>query len=438
MASVTRAQYAYPTDPAVLQNLNEWQDIKFGLFMHWGTYSIWDAVESWTLEPNDKGWAERPIDKNYFDYVHEYEALQTQFNPIKFDPAKWAELAEEAGMKYVVFTTKHHDGFNMFDTKQSDYKITSAKCPFHTNPNADVTKAIFNAFRERGFKIGAYYSITDWHSDYCWWRYFPPPYSGMTNYEPKKHPDRWAKFQDFIDAQLVELSSDYGRVDIFWFDGVGPGIDRERFGKDIRAKQPHTLLVFRGAEGQLENYTIAEARFPEKAPDNPWELCMPMGDWSYRTNPPLVSSREYVQMLLTAVSRGGNFLLNVGPSPEGEWHPQMIERLKDIGAWMKVNSEAIYGTKRTTPTEETKFVFTQKGATVYAAYMADEGETRIPAVIAVNSFCPAKGSKVYLLGHSSPLSWNKNGKGFVVRIPPSLQKNPPSQHAFVLKFSEGL
>jgi alpha-L-fucosidase len=435
---VATAQYVYPKEPEVLRNLHEWQDLKFGLFLHWGTYSQWGIVESWTLHPGDKGWAERPKDTTYEEYVKEYEALQTTFNPVNFDPQKWADMAEEAGMKYVVFTTKHHDGFNMYDTKQSDYKITSSLCPYHTNPKADVTKAIFDTFRERDFMIGAYYSVPDWHSDYCWWRYFPPKAGSLTNYDIEKHPDRFKSFQDFMDAQLKELSGgDYGKVDLFWFDGGGaPGIDRERFTKDIRVKQPHAMVIFRGAGGLFENYTTPENTIPEKALDHPWETCMAMGSWSYRENPNVKSAREYIEALLKIVSRGGNLLLGVGPGPDGDWHPLIKERLKEIGAWMKVNSEAIYGTKKITPNEETKLFFTQKDNTVYAAYIADAGETHIPAVIAVNSFCPAKGSKVYLLGHSSPLSWTPNGKGFVVRIPASLQKTPPSQYAFVLKFQK--
>ncbi|MDR1859459.1 MAG: alpha-L-fucosidase [Bacteroidales bacterium] len=431
------AQYVYPKEPEVLQNLHEWQDLKFGLFMHWGPYSQWGVAESWTLEPTDKGWGERPKDKSYFEYVHEYEGLQKTFNPVNFAPEKWSAAAKAAGMRYVVFTTKHHDGFCMFDTKQHDYKITSAACPFHTNPRSNLTKEIFGAFRNDGFKIGAYYSIIDWHHDDFWWRYFPPTGAKM-NYDVKKYPQKLANFQDYMDRQMSELSDgDYGKIDIYWFDYVGCPVDYKRFATTIRKNQPSALLVFRGG-GEWENYRTPEQYIPDKALDYPWETCMTLdgNSWCYRPKPDFKSSREVIHNLLLIVSRGGNFLLNIAPGPDGDWHPDAYERLKETGAWMNVNSEAIYGTKAVAPYQETKLVFTQKDKYIYAAYLADEDETHVPAVIAVNSFCPAKGSKVYLLGHSSPLSWAPNGMGFVVRIPASVQKNPPSRHAFVLKFQK--
>ena len=132
-------RYVPETDPETIKNIEHWQDIKFGLLMHWGPYSQWGIVESWSICPEDEDWCRRKGYTDYNEYLKDYEALQTTFNPVEFDPAKWASAARDAGMKYVVFTTKHHDGFCMFDTKYTDYKITSAKTPFHTNPKADVT-----------------------------------------------------------------------------------------------------------------------------------------------------------------------------------------------------------------------------------------------------------------------------------------------------------
>jgi len=151
--------YVVPSDTLVQQKLAHWQDIKFGLLMHWGTYSEWGIVESWSICPEDEGWTQRkgPYAANYFDYVKAYEKLQTTFNPVKFNPKKWADAAKDAGMKYIVFTTKHHDGFCMFDTKQTDYKVTSPNTPFSANPKSNITKEVFNAFRNDGFMIGAYF-----------------------------------------------------------------------------------------------------------------------------------------------------------------------------------------------------------------------------------------------------------------------------------------
>lgn len=134
----------------MLEKLEQWQDLKFGLLMHWGTYSQWGIVESWSICSEDEPWCKRSI-SDYTEYKREYQNLQTTFNPILFDPAKWAKAANAAGMKYVIFTTKHHDGFCMFDSQLTDYKITGNKTPFHTNPKANITKEIFNAFRAEGF-----------------------------------------------------------------------------------------------------------------------------------------------------------------------------------------------------------------------------------------------------------------------------------------------
>jgi alpha-L-fucosidase len=430
-------QYQYPEEPEVLANLSEWQDIKFGLFMHWGAYSQWGVVESWTLNPTDYVWIKRPKDKTYSQYVQDYENLLRTFNPVKFDPDKWATAAKDAGMKYMVFTTKHHDGFNMFDTKQSDYKITSKDCPFSSHPRANVTKELFESFRKKDFKIGAYYSIPDWHHNDYWWRYFPPKDAGI-NYNVEKYPEKLERYNDFIYNQLEELvKGDYGKIDILWFDMISHKAPWKRFATMARSYQPHVMMVARGQGSLYENYRTPEQEIPEKALNYPWETCMTMGvQWSYKPDDTYKPAREIIQTLLQIVSRGGNYLLNVGPGPDGDWHPTVYERLKEIGAWMKLNSEAIYGTRTLAPFQETKLVFTAKGKTVYAAYLADKNETNMPPLIMVHSMQPAKGSKVNLLGHDRPLNWEKVGNGFVIHIPKSLQGKAPCQHAWVFRFEK--
>ena len=152
------AQKYYPeTDPLVLDKLEQWQDMKFGLLMHWGAYSQWGIVESWSICSEDEGWCRRKSD-NYTDYKREYENLKNTFNPIHFNPEKWAKAASDAGMRYVVFTSKHHDGFCMFDSKYTDYKITDPGCAFSTNEKSNVALEIFDAFRNEGMWTGAYFS----------------------------------------------------------------------------------------------------------------------------------------------------------------------------------------------------------------------------------------------------------------------------------------
>ena len=149
IAQHDHGRYVPETDPLVLEKLEKWQDIKFGLLMHWGPYSQWGIVESWSICPEDEGWTQRGMD-NYVEYVRQYENLQTTFNPVRFDPERWAKAAGNAGMRYVVFTTKHHDGFSMFDTEYTDYSITGGKTPFSSHPGANLTKEIFDAFRAEG------------------------------------------------------------------------------------------------------------------------------------------------------------------------------------------------------------------------------------------------------------------------------------------------
>jgi alpha-L-fucosidase len=180
------SKYVWPKDELVKKKLDNWQDIKFGLLMHWGTYSEWGIVESWSLCPEDEGWCERKgaSSTNYFEYKKAYENLQTTFNPVKFAPEKWADAAQKAGMKYVVFTTKHHDGFCMFDSKYTNYKVTDAKTPFSSNPRSNIAKEVFDAFRKKDFMVGAYFSKPDWNTPSYWWSYFPPKDRNV-NYDPK-------------------------------------------------------------------------------------------------------------------------------------------------------------------------------------------------------------------------------------------------------------
>ncbi|WP_297088299.1 alpha-L-fucosidase [uncultured Draconibacterium sp.] len=440
-AQIKRPPYEYPKDVKVVQTIKEWQDLKFGLFIHWGTYSQWGIVESWSLCPEDRpNFSVRPEGMSYNDYVKEYEKLKTTFNPVNFDPQKWADAAKYAGMKYVVFTTKHHDGFNMYDTQFTDYKITSKECPFSSNPKANITKEIFNTFQDEDFETGIYYSVTDWNHNDFWWDYFPPA-NRQINYSIKKYPEKWKSFNDFVYNQLNELTNgDYGKIIVTWFDLCNSitdeaKLDWPRMTKMLRENQPGVIMVARGARGQNENYLTPEKEVPDNVLDHPWETNMTMGEsWSYEPGEEYKSVYELVQMLVKIVSRGGNFLLNIGPRPDGDFDPKAYDRLKGIGDWMAINSEAIYKTKPVAPFFETKLVFTKKDDSVYAFYLPEEDEKKMPAQISISNMLPKSGSSVYLLGYNKPLKWWKNGKGFVVEIPKNLQNNPVCDHVWTLKF----
>jgi alpha-L-fucosidase len=434
------------TDPLVLKKLEWFQDMKFGLLMHWGTYSQWGIVESWSLCPEDEGWCERrgKYASNYFEYKSVYENLKSTFNPARFEPEKWAAAAQDAGMKYVIFTTKHHDGFCMFDTKQTDYKITDKDCPFSSNPRSNVAKEIFNAFRDKGFGVGTYFSKPDWHSPDYWWPYFPP-LDRHVNYDIKKYPERWESFKKYTYNQIQELMSDYGKIDILWLDGgwvnpkeKGQDVDMPKIASMARSLQPGLIVVDRAVPGRYENYRTPEQQIPEKPLDYVWETCMTMAtSWSYVPNDTYKPTSKIIQMLVDIVAKGGNYLLNIGPSPEGEFSPDAYNRLKEIGGWMKINGSAIYSTRPIAPYKENTVCFTHApDGSINAIYLAKENENNPPETISISSFVPKAGSTVTMLGVAEPMKWEKAGTGFILHVPESVRNNPPCNYAWTFNFTK--
>ena len=453
--STTKAQEKMPpyipeTDKAVLQKLDEWSDWKFGMLIHWGTYSQMGIVESWSICPEDEGWTQRkPYGIPYYDYVKKYEALKGTFNPTKFNPDKWAKAAKGAGMQYVVFTTKHHDGFCMFDTKQTDYKVTAPDCPFSKDPRSNIAKEVFEAFRKEGLHTGAYFSKPDWHSENYWWSYFPPK-DRHVNYDVTKYPDRWNKFKQYTYNQIEELMTGYGKIEILWLDGgwVRPRKQSEKKAADItaaetgnkvikqdedidmagiaamaRKHQPGLIVVDREVHGPFENYRTPEQKIPAKPLDYPWETCMTMANsWSYVPNDTYKPVDVLIHNLVDIIAKGGNYLLNVGPGPDGQLHDEAYTTMAAIGQWMTINGDAIYATKAVAPYKDGKVCFTRKkNGNVYAIYLLDKGE-KLPATISFSGLKPVKGAKLTMLGAKDKLSWKATADGTQITIPAALQQ----------------
>lgn len=432
--------YQYPTDTLVRAKLTQWQNLKFGLFLHWGPYSQRGIVESWTLSPEDyshtkNNFTQRtgPDSANYFAYTQAYERLGQTFNPTRFTPQKWAAAAKAAGMKYMVFTTKHHDGFCMFDTKYTDYRITNPSGAFAANPRSNLTKEIFDAFRTANFMVGAYYSKPDWHSDDFWWRYFPPK-DRNPNYDTLKHPERWKRFYDFTANQLNELTTAYGKVDLLWFDGDWVKMNMMPIANKARQHQPGLIIVERHGNPQLTNYLTPEQKVPDHFIAVPWETCMTMGEsWSYKVNEHYKSARQLIQTLIDIVAKNGNLLLNIGPGPDGEWHDEAYQRLNEIAAWMKNNGQAIFDTKPLSPYRAGKWAFTQNQQSLFAFYLPEENEKTLPARIVLPSFALPAGSAVSICGTTKSLSLSQNDEGTELIIPQTLRQQLAGQPAWVFK-----
>jgi alpha-L-fucosidase len=462
--SAQQKEYFPDPDPLIQQRLEDWQDLKFGLLMHWGTYSQWGIVESWSICPEDLSWAvggQKPgVADNYNEYVKKYTALKNTFNPVKFNPGKWAAAAKDAGMKYMVFTTKHHDGFCMFDSKFTDYKITDKDCPFSTNPAANITKEVFNAFRQNSFWIGAYFSKPDWHSDYYWWKKFPPG-DRNANYSIQKYPEQWKKFVDYTHNQVNELLTDYGKVDILWLDGgwvrkntneevkaqLSDTAEGSRYArnpqsqdinmaglvKESRAKQPGLIVVDRAVPGPHQNYLTPEQHIPEKGLPYPWETCMTMANsWSYVPNDVYKPTEDIIEKLVDIVSKGGNYLLNIGPGPDGELDPVAYQRLDEIGTWMKQNGEAIYGTRMYPGQAGNNGIhYTRsKDKKTTWIFLSDfpTGKFSLPGFAFTNK------STVTMPGSGKRLSWKRQGDNIEMMIPAGMKQL--TSYVWVLKVKQ--
>ncbi len=418
--------YTWPTDTTVLKKLDRWQDLKFGVLFHWGLYSVNGINESWPLCSEERFYQRRKNirpDLNYEQFKQWYWNQSEKFNPTEFNPERWAEIMQDAGMKYLVFTTKHHEGFCMFDTKTTDFSI--AKGPF----KKDVTYQVFDAFRKKGFMIGAYFSKPDWHCPYYWNPDMATP-DRNNNYDIKKHPEWWKKFREFTATQIEELTTRYGSIDILWLDG---GQVRKSKGQDIgldgiidkaRLSQPGMLAVDRTVPGRNENYATPELRIPETQLDYPWESNIPITKgWGWREKTEFKSARTIVNTLAEITAKGGSFLLGVGPTPQGTIEERTVGILREVGLWLKDYGKAIYSTRTTPAYNNGKVWFTadKNKKTLYAIYTLADGET-LPGTIEWTGNEP-HGTMYILKGNRKVKYSCKDGK-VVVTLPEGLKDEP--------------
>ncbi|MFQ6131004.1 MAG: alpha-L-fucosidase [Armatimonadota bacterium] len=329
-----------------------WREARFGLFIHWGPVSLKGTEIGWSRGGERRGRGGRgPIPAD------EYDNLYRQFDPTEFDAEEWVAIAKSAGMKYLVFTTKHHDGFSMFDSKLTDYKITNS--PF----KRDVTAELARACHEGGIGLGFYYSPPDW-------------------YHPDYRTENHARYIEYLHGQLRELCTNYGKVDIIWFDGLGgkpEDWDSEKLIAMVRQLQPGVIINNRG--GLPEDFDTPEQRIGRFQTHRAWETCMTIGrQWAWKPDDQIKSLQECIGVLVRCAGGDGNLLLNVGPMPTGEIEPRQVQRLKEIGEWLEQYGESIYATRGGPFRPGPWGASTHKGNTVYVHVLnwPEEGLTLPP------------------------------------------------------------
>ena len=420
--------YQWPEEPAVRQKLEWFQDQKLALMMHFGIYSQLGICESWPLSDGDADWSRAGIDweTDGETFRQQYRNLNRSFNPVRLQPEKWAEIAVRDGFRYLLFTTKHHDGFCLFDTKYTDYKSTAPDCPFHTHRYADIVRSVFDAFRARGLGIAAYFSKPDWHCPWYWAEGMEKPVAFDRNptYSPAEHPDVWEKFVQFTHGQMMELVRDYGPLDVLWLDGgqVGPqngqDIRLSAFMKEARRIQPGLLVADRTIGGPNENYITPEQSVPDHPIRVPWESCVTLGgSFAYSYTPDWKTPRQVIHLLIDIVCRGGNLALNIPPQPDGRLPADGVKILDALGGWLRQNGEAIYETRMADPNESGIYAFTRKGTVHYALLRLPEG-TPLPPAFVIPWPHPVR--QLTLLSPETELSFQRTAEGLQVQLPANM------------------
>jgi len=328
--------------------LRRWQDMRFGMFIHWGPVSLKGTEIGWS-----RG-AQVPVE--------EYDSLYLRFNPTEFDAQAWMKVAREAGMKYVVFTTKHHDGFCMWDTRQTEYNI------MHSAFGRDVLKELAGAAKAEGLAFGTYHSVCDWHHPD-----FPLTSPGGKTRRETSNLDR---YEQYLRAQVSEIITGYGPLIMMWYD-VPQEFNRER-GQGLidlaRGLQPDILVNNRsGAPG---DYDTPEQRVGKFQNDRPWETCMTIcRQWAWKPNDTMKSLKECLHTLITCAGGDGNLLFNVGPMPDGRIEPRQVDRLREMGQWLDRYGQTIYGTRGGPIKPGLWGASTFKGSTIYL-HLFDSNQPR--------------------------------------------------------------
>lgn len=399
------AQEKYQPTAENLKNREWFENARFGLFIHWGVYSVLGDGE-WVMN-------NRQIP------IRNYEKLPAFFNPVSFDPKAWVQLAKDAGMKYITITSKHHDGFAMWDSKVSDYNIVK-RTPY----GKDVLKMLADECQKEGIKLFFYHSHLDWHHP----DYFPRGNTGG-DWTGREAKGNWFSYLDYMDAQLTELLTNYGEVGGIWFDGMwDKKNDNWRLEKTyslIHKHQPgalvgsnHHVTPYDGEDFQMFEKDLPGHNTTGFAPEQtvgtlPMETCETINDsWGFNIKDDRHKSKKaLVQYLVKAAGYGANFLLNVGPMPNGQIQPEHAQRLREVGSWLKEYGETIYGTKGGPLTPRDWGVTTMKGNKIYIHILDWSDESLV---------LPSWGKKVKsakMFKSKIPVKFTDNEFGITLKIP---------------------
>jgi len=401
------AQSGYQPSAANLAARDWFQNARFGMFIHWGVYSVLGDGE-WVMN-------------NRRIPIADYEKLPAFFNPISFDAAEWVSLAKAAGMKYITITSKHHDGFAMFDSKVSDYNIV-ARTPYKKDP----MKALAEECRKQGLKLFFYYSQLDWHNP----DYYPRGGTGRDAGRPDS--GSWPRYLDYMDAQLRELLTGYGDIGGIWFDGwwdkpdadwqlgrtyaLIHGLQSQALIGSNHHRRPNPGEDFQMFEKDLPGGRSQSFNSDSEIGDLPLETCETMnGAWGFNiTDRRYKSTRDLIRYLVRAAGANANFLLNVGPMPDGRIQPEFVTRLREVGAWTSKYGDSIYGTRGGPVAPHPWGVTTRKGNLVYVHVLdATDPSLLLPPL-------PSAVQSAKLLDGGRPIAFKNADFGVVLTLPTTL------------------
>jgi alpha-L-fucosidase len=398
-------QSNYQPAPENLRNREWFENARFGLFIHWGVYSVLGDGE-WVMNI-------RQIP------IHSYEKLPAFFNPTEFDPSAWVAMAKSAGMRYIVITSKHHDGFAMWDSKVSDYNVVE-RTPY----GKDILKMLSEECKKQGMKLFFYHSQLDWHHP----DYFPRGNTGG-NFTGRPQNGEWNKYLDYMDAQLRELLTGYGEISGIWFDGMWDKKDADwRLRKTydlIHELQPgalvgsnHHVTPFEGEDFQMFEKDLPGHNTTGFSPEQtigslPKETCETINQsWGFNLKDDKhKSKKELIQYLVKAAGYGANFLLNVGPMPNGKIQPEHVSLLNQMGEWLKLNGETIYETSAGPIAARDWGVTTMKGNKVYVHVLDWQDESLV---------IPSWGKKIKsarMFADRSEIPFASNEFGITIKLP---------------------